>query len=645
MSDEKPACGERGMGCAGWFPSAGMGIVDRSLSDAICANMIESGIMAVQQKPVGERNRQAIWFMLLSVGGFSLIPLVIAQGAVENPFLFNAGWRLGFGCGLAFFLLVRYRSLFMDPGVWSLIIRRAPSWAIFFAIISQFEYAIFSQSIRFIDVAVATILFETYHILIILFTAWLFRRERRYREIRPGMGLLLLLGFAGFGFVVAGEVGRVDWVSSGGLFLLLPGLLLAMLSAVIAACSAFNLRWGADVSAELAPYSQGRWTREDADLFCVVVASVIANMVAIPLNAGASVLSDESLAVNVLLIGVLWGFVINAMANVAWRYSNLITDNLGINALSYATPIVSLLWLFLFRQVDIARVDYLFIGAAAIVTANLIINFEAEVRFGFKALILGLWTCGAFVYLRDEFLAFLSSGGWVWPRGDGYLGVLAMSATVFILLLSFRVARLTSRIRDEDVHIFTLFQTVDVLARRNLIDPVVRQHILSMEGARNAEELQSAYGDAKDCFTEGVAAVHSPEDLSLLADAEAQLNVIAHSRQHGVEFGELFALVVFGAITVFLALASRPEVSGWPAFMFDVFAALFSAVIIFLVVNVWDLQRDRAARILHRLPGVDRYGVVFRDMQNRSFEQGMSVVVGFGMTICYVILLGYKWLS
>ena len=67
--------------------------------------------------------------------------------------------------------------------------------------------------------------------------------------------------------------------------------------------------------------------------------------------------------------------------SIAWRKANIYTTNLGINALAYATPVLSLIWLFSLGQANVTRVDYLVIGAAAIITANLLINFEAEIRY------------------------------------------------------------------------------------------------------------------------------------------------------------------------------------------------------------------------------------------------------------------------
>ncbi len=106
----------------------------------------------------------------------------------------------------------------------------------------------------------------------------------------------------------------------------------------------------------------------------------------------------------------------------------------------------------------------------------------------------------------------------------------------------------------------------------------------------------------------------------------------------------MFALVIFGGITVFLALASRPEVLGWSGFLFEAFAVLFSAVTVFLVVNVWDLQGDRTARVLQKLSDAGGYGIVFHDAGNRSFERWISGIIGLAIIVAYSYLLWQKWL-
>ena len=104
----------------------------------------------------------------------------------------------------------------------------------------------------------------------------------------------------------------------------------------------------------------------------------------------------------------------HGIADSLYRLGNLINRGLGINAITYLSPLLALVWLFAFSQVEVSRVDYLIIGAAAIITANLLINFEAEIRWGFKALLLGFGTCGAIVYLREEIFELLGVEQWLW---------------------------------------------------------------------------------------------------------------------------------------------------------------------------------------------------------------------------------------
>jgi hypothetical protein len=109
----------------------------------------------------------------------------------------------------------------------------------------------------------------------------------------------------------------------------------------------------------------------------------------------------------------------------------------------YAIPILALVALFIFNQADITRVDYLILGATAVVVANMLINFEAEARRSFEALILALGVCGTLAYSRVDIFEWLGVPGWTWS-GDGYFGSVALGATVFTLLLAFRVARLVT---------------------------------------------------------------------------------------------------------------------------------------------------------------------------------------------------------
>ena len=74
---------------------------------------------------------------------------------------------------------------------------------------------------------------------------------------------------------------------------------------------------------------------------------------------------------------------------------------------------------------------------------------------------------------------------------------------------------------------------------------------------------------------------------------------------------------------------------GWVAFLYEMFSVLFSAVIVFLIINVWDLHRERADLVLANQENGREYGVIFRDPKNRRFEQSVSVVIGLLIILAY----------
>ena len=597
----------------------------------------------------GTGDRAALSYMVAAVGIYSTIPLIIAAaGGIGSPFLFNAGWRLGLTVGYGLFLWFWHRRLVQNSDVRAVIRRRILCWSFLPMVFNNFELALFSLSARYVDISVAAVIYELYHVGVIWLTAYLFRKEAGgYREVTFTTLLLMSVGFAGIGFVVFAQTG-VFW-GLGGLpgWSIFWGILLSVTATVAAACAAYAFKWSRDVGSELVDRGLAK-NDGSADVFCVVAVNFVANAVCIPLNFGIgwgfSEQVDGSVFVGTVGIAILGGLFLNSVPSVFWRKANLITSNLGVNALGYATPVCSLLWLWIFGFVNVAAWQYLVVGTAAVITINLLINFEAEVRFGFKALILALWGCGAFVYLRDDFLYLLPFGNWLWPR-ETYLGALGLSATVFILLLTFRVARLAPRTQDEDNRLFALHRNLELLARRNLIDPNVNEYIRGIDSAHNPRELRVAYAGAKLCFAHAAAADHTPANRKLLSDAETQLNIIVHSRQQGVDFGELFSLIIFGGSTIALALLSRPEVYGWVAFLYEVFSVLFSAVVVFLIINVWDLHRERADLVLANQENSREYGVIFRDPKNRRFEQSVSVVIGLLIILAYAGLLWHKWLG
>ena len=582
--------------------------------------------------------------MLAAVIGYSLIPLAIAlSGGEENPFYFNAAMNVGICVGLTAFLATAYRSQVRNKEVLKLVRRRAYSWPFALVAVNNFGYAMFALSARFIDISVTAILYEVSPIFVILLTAWLFRKEKRFNKLNQATLGLTLLAFFGVGFVIASQTGGFGDFDNLSLLPLAFGALLAAVAAIFASFSAVGLKWGIDLSKEIPADAARDKSDSLMELFCVVVAGVIANCVAIPLSALAGLANGETLSGDIWAIGLAAGVFANAAPTIFWRMSNLLTTDLGVYAIGYLAPVFALAWLFAFSLVE-AQTDFLIIGAAGIIAANLLINFEAEIRFGFKSLIIALWACGAVVYLRPVDGALFGVENWEWA-GTEYFAALALSATIFTLILSFRIARLVSRTTEEENRSFAIFQKLDSLVRRGAVSGEARRHILRIDvSEQKPESLKKAYEDAMRLIHEAESEIENESDRERLGEVEAELNALVHSKQRGIVFGELFALYVFAGITVALALFSRPEISGWTGFLVETLAALFSAVIVFLIFNALDLQRERLGAILKKANG-GGYRVAFGDARSRVFEQRVSVVVGLALSATYAGLLWEKWIG
>ena len=589
-------------------------------------------------------------YMLITVSGISLVPLLVnVSGGAETPFLFSAYLRTGSSIACVLFLLIFHHSTLFNSNTLLMVRHRVFVWPdnrlLVLAGVAALDYAFFALSLKFIDVAVAAILFETWPVFIILLAAWLFRGEGRFRKIGFGTVGLICLSLAGFVFAVASQGAGFSSLDLGLFWRAVFGVALVVVGTVLAALPAFGWRWSADLSNDLSGESGGG----SLDLFCLVVSLLVANCFSIGACLSIGLVGGERISVDAVVVAIIGGIYAHGVATIALRKANFTTDNLGINALAFATPVLSLVWLFSLSQVDVARFDYLVIGAAAIITANLLINFEAEIRWGFKALLLSLVSCGATVYLRDGVFVFLGVDQWNWT-GSGYFESITLAATVFTLLLAFRVARLVGRTTEEDNRTFIIYRKLDMLARRDVISGEVCDHVLDIDRARNNSATE------KEAYTSALLLIAGVDpkaldeaDRQLLSDAAANLDALARSKQVDMHLGEQFALGIFAAITIGLALFSRPpQVDGWTRLLVDLFAMLISAVVIFLLFHIQDLQRerdDRKLEALERLRERPLYSVRFLDTGGRSFDQWLSIVVGAGLVVTYGALLAHRWLG
>ena len=332
----------------------------------------------------------AMGYMMMAVIGYSAFPVLSALGeAGTAPFLFTGAKHLC--AALSMFLvvlLVRGRFL-TSPSVRSGIISHSTRWPMLAVIGGYVGFAAFALSLGFVDAAVATIFYESSTLFLIMFMAFLFRGSGRYRPNMARLMVFLLPGLAGCALVVISGEGAVHMpVSDAGSLRwhhLAAGASLALLAGVAASVSsALTMRMGVSIAAGGDGMRQGYETRKGAGTrnggmdevavavfltsMCFVVAGVVSICIGLVLS--------ETLSMRQFGFAAVIGGTANSVAVMGFRVANLKTDNLGVNGLGFATPLVALLWIWMFVGINVARVDFLVVGAVGIVLANLLVAFD-----------------------------------------------------------------------------------------------------------------------------------------------------------------------------------------------------------------------------------------------------------------------------
>lgn len=574
--------------------------------------------------------------MLAAVVLFSLIPLVLGVGgSVKNPFTFNAGVNVGRAVGCLIFLWIFYFPLLFNAQTIAAIKSLLYHPTLWLAVLGNFGYAAFALSIGFINISTATILFEMWPLFVIFIMSRFFNEGNRYKAVNFKIYLLLVLCIVGFVFVVAGQ--------SGGFFSLLAlqfgddlivGVLLAIFAALLAALAiTCSLKWGIKLRAALPASEELKYKEQHIEIFCVVVSIIISGFISAIVNMGAGVAYGEVLDWQVIGIGFLAGVSLNAIGSTLRRQANLMTDNLGVNALAYTTLILSLTWLYLFSLIEV-RLDYIVIGAGAIIVGNLLINFKAEIRMAYQSLVITIWAAGAVVYLRTG-IAF-----------DEHFNMVIIAVTMFILILSFRTDRLVRRTYNEENQMLMLWQNISAWVAANKLKPSAQNDLLQIDSHQSQKELRNAYRSLKESLVATASSISDDKARAQLKDMMAETDMLAHSKQQGSNFGELIALFILAFITVGSVLIFLPpNVGAWGGFFVELLAFLLTATVSFLFFNILDLQHDRTRPILEKDTATNQFFIAFRDAHSRRLEQWISIVICSAITIAYAFLLWHKWFT
>ena len=546
------------------------------------------------------------------------------------------------------------------------------------AAIGSLHYGVLAWSTAYIETALASTLYELWPIVLVYLLARhnktdiLLRQPQAIgtpRVVSVPWEKLILSSLAALGvvFMLGGQATRnlnstLDIISYGALV----GIVLALASAILQAVNVLGtLVYGKVLFYRLVGTTDGdaqqRHENQRLVLWLTFLGIVIVRIVNIPISLGFSLVAFD-VQLNVSFAGVLGsvtlGIAFGASA-ILIRVGNVLSQSPSINVLFFVSPVVALALLMVIG-ISLPRFDLFIIGAALIVATNILIQLKpdeerdfsqfgkdpkAGTRLGFTAFIISIWVFGTVIYTRDEVLAV----SWLqWSAGD-YWTMIGLSATVFALILGFRVARLSSRIGREDEIMLTLFRDVEYLERKLVLDNRTSEKLSDLDTVQS-KHLLGAYNSVRDSLLDGIPRAGDRDDQMLLLSVEKNLDELAHSKQQGRDIVELMSLTAFAMVTVGLGLLARPrELDGygesWSGFLTEVFVLIFVSTVAFLCVNLFDVRRDRDTPLLVQVREMDDdFRVFFRYKRDLTMQHFSAILICIAIIGTFGVLLYGKWL-
>lgn len=656
----------------------------------------------------------------VAVGSFSLTPLIVASSDDRaHPLVFFGIWQLMQGvCLYGYF---RFREAWRrghiehpadsDKASSSAVhernglaqalrsralssLRSRPLYTgliTLMILLTPFNWLLFERGVRFSGSVVATALFEVHPTVVIVLLSLLptyVTGTNRSRQSISTDWLLILCAGVGVVLVAMSQAEHVSAAAiSRGLVWGLSGAILLAIDVTLVLRVPYWLGFGQE-SVDV---------RDRVGLVVVFVQKILCGTTVLMIAVGVVTFGDAE------VIGGPWLPLLGGLIHaVGWscfaRANHALADMPAVNSLNNLTPLLALVWLGLFSTVTLVRVDWFVLGALVIITANTLLHLDPEGArrsvnqqehdrkargWGYRSLVVSILVSGSFMLFRNE----LTPESWHRWNLPEYWGMLALCATVFVLILSFRVSRVAERTLSEDTLMLQIFREAEHHVRTGVfkaenIDGAPRNiltELRALNRKREAHEIRDHYLTAREIVTraadrhwdENATAEHRGDGSGLgreLQIFQCSLDQLTNLRQTGRGFAEMVSLVLFGTVTVFIALLLRPSIAtgesaSWEGFAVEMIGMVVAAAVAFLVFSLFDRQGERDSSILradsesrlgtetgesHAAPqsqagrtGWQLHIFVDRDL---TWERRVSAVVLIGVLSTMTWLLYDKWI-
>ena len=342
------------------------------------------------------RELLAAGYMLFAAVVWGILPLSVElTSGMDSPFLFSAAFRLGGAVACLGFVLVRYWTLVCRLA-WSAVSgssgeRRLAGWyqvaavfslrsrlgwgLVFLLVFGKYELMVMSYALQAASIYSVALTFELWPFFMVMAMMFLFRGSGLYRKSGVGLLVMMVICFCGVVLVVLAE-GRA---AAGGIHHLGVGLALA--GAILAGLqNSILFKIGSVLGVWFHRARISSESRESLVLFALTGLQALTQFSCFVSSLPVAGLLGERMAWGQFLMAVLVGVAVAGVADVAFRKSNAMTRNLGVNALTYTTPVMSFLWLRALSSAEAVDFGFLVPGMFLIVGANLVIGFEVPLR-------------------------------------------------------------------------------------------------------------------------------------------------------------------------------------------------------------------------------------------------------------------------
>lgn len=487
-------------------------------------------------------------------------------------------------------------------------------WPIFtVGLLMRGSWFLFAAAALLVDPLIVTIIFELWPVLYGLIELSNRYRRRIGKSTRAGYEVQRTLGPLLAAFVAVGlaiwssSQHSISWMRASTI-----GIALAAVATTLAAGSTATFRaLGKDVNKAL-----GRQPDSDQDTVATTSAIAMAQgIMGALVMIGSLIVMSTGVSLTFAWTGVAWAALAALVQVLGLRlfYAALNrADDPRINTLYYLTPIGAVWLLALRPDVQIGNWYMLVAGLAGLVAVNVVTHLDGQQSsqqafmlkpLGYRASVIALWLCATTVILRDD---ILPNGLSIWSLRD-YWGMLGLLATVFVLILGFRQARVSALRSEMDLLVTRIHRQLTLLGAGDKVSflsvDLALIYLEAIDVGRHATELERPYLAIRNLLVAELSTAQKYADKQALSDVLLDVERLVNLRQQGRSFAETTVLSMFALTITVLSLVARPlegtsSFSGWAQ---DVASMVVAVAFVFLWFDAFDRRRQVDIRTFQRV--------------------------------------------